>query len=44
MLLTPMDTSSKQKFSKETLALNDTLYQMNLIDAAFYLKGLPRWC
>ena len=30
--LTPMDRSSKQKFSKETRALNDILDQMNLID------------
>ena len=30
--LTPMDRSSKQNFSKETRALNDTLDQMNLID------------
>ena len=30
--LTPMERSSKQKFSKETRALNDILDQMNLID------------
>ena len=30
--LTPMDRSSKQKFSKETRALNGTLDWMNLID------------
>ena len=28
--LTPMDGSSRQKINKETLALNDTLYQMDL--------------
>ena len=27
-----MDTSSRKKISKETLALNDTLHLMNLID------------
>ena len=30
--LTPMDKTSKQKISKETQALNDTLDQMDLID------------
>ena len=30
--LTPMDRSSKQKINKETQVLNDTLYEMNLID------------
>ena len=30
--LTPMDWSSKQKISKETQALNDTLDKMDLID------------
>ena len=30
--LTPMDRSSKQKINKETMALNDTLYQMDLTD------------
>ena len=30
--LTPMDRSSKQKISKETQALNDTLDKMDLID------------
>ena len=30
--LTAMDTSSRQKINKETQALNDTLYQMDLID------------
>ena len=29
---TPMDRSSKQKINKETLALNDTLEQMDLVD------------
>ena len=29
--LTSMDRSSRQKISKETLALNDTLDQMDLI-------------
>ena len=31
-LLTPMDRSSKQKINKETQVLNDTLYEMDLID------------
>ena len=30
--LTSMDRSSRQKINKETLALNNTLCQMNLID------------
>ena len=30
--LTSMDRSSRQKINKETVALNDTLDQMNLID------------
>ena len=30
--LTPMDRSSKHKIKKETQVLNDTLYEMNLID------------
>ena len=30
--LSSMDRSSRQKINKEKLALNDTLYQMNLID------------
>ena len=30
--LTPMDRPSKQKFNKETLILNETLDQMDLID------------
>ena len=30
--LTSMDRSSKQSINKETLALNDTLDQINLID------------
>ena len=30
--LTPMDRSSKQKINKETQALNDTIYQIDLID------------
>ena len=31
-LLTPMDRATKQKISKETLALNDTMDQIDLID------------
>ena len=31
-----MDTTSRQKINKETLALNDTLGQMDLID--IYMK------
>ena len=31
-LLTPMDRSSKQKINKETLVLNNTLDEMDLID------------
>ena len=30
--LTPMDPSTKQKISKETQALNDTMDQLDLID------------
>ena len=30
--LTPMDRSTKQKISKETQTLNDTINQLNLID------------
>ena len=30
--LTPMDRSSKQKINKETQALNDTIYQTDLLD------------
>ena len=30
--LTPMDISTKQKISKETLSLNDTMDQLDLID------------
>ena len=30
--LTPMDRSTKQKISKETLTLNDTMDQLDLID------------
>ena len=30
--LTPMDKSTKQKFSKETQSLNDTMDQLDLID------------
>ena len=30
--LTPMDRSTKQKISKETQTLNDTLDQLDLID------------
>jgi len=38
--LTSMDRSSKQKINKETVALNDTLDQMNLTDIfrTFHLK------
>ena len=31
-LLTPMDRPTKQKISKETQALNDTVGQLDLID------------
>ena len=31
-LLTPMDKSTKQKISKETQTLNDTMDQLDLID------------
>ena len=31
-LLTPMDRSTKQKISKETQSLNDTMDQLDLID------------
>ena len=39
--LTPMDRSSRQKISKETQALNDTLDQMDLFDIyrAFHPKA-----
>ena len=39
--LTSMDRSSRQKTSKETVALNDTLDQMDLIDIfkALYPKA-----
>ena len=30
--LTPMDSSTKQKISKETQTLNDTMHQLDLID------------
>ena len=30
--LTPMDRSTKQKINKETQTLNDTIYQLYLID------------
>ena len=30
--LTPMDRSTKQKIDKETQTLNDTIYQLDLID------------
>ena len=38
--LTPMDRSTKQKISKETQTLNDTMDQLDLIDIyrTFYLK------
>ena len=32
ILLTPMDKSTKQKISKETQTLNDTMGQLDLID------------
>ena len=32
MPLTPMDRLTKQKISKETQALNDTMDQLDLID------------
>ena len=39
--LTPMDRSTKQKISKETQALNDTMDQLDLIDIyrTFHLSG-----
>ena len=39
--LTSMDRSSRQKISKETQALNDTLDQIDFIDVyrAFHLKA-----
>ena len=41
-LLTPMDRSTKQKISKETQTLNDTMDQLDLIDTykAFYPKTM----
>ena len=38
--LTPVDRSSEQKVNKETLALNDTIDQIDLIDIyrTFHLK------
>ena len=30
--LTPMDRSTKQKINKETQTLNDTIYQLDLIN------------
>ena len=40
--LTPMDRSTKQKISKETQTLNDTLDQLDLIDIyrAFHPKTM----
>ena len=40
--LTPMDRSTKQKISKETQALNDTMDQLDLIDIyrTFHLKRM----
>ena len=40
--LTPMDRATKQKISKETLALNDTMDQIDLIDIyrTFHLKTM----
>ena len=39
--LTSMDRSSRQKINKETMTLNDTLVQMDLIDVyrTFYPKA-----
>ena len=39
--LTSMDRSSRKKINEETAALNDTLYQMDLIDVfrAFHPKA-----
>ena len=40
--LTPMDRSTKQKISKETQVLNDTMGQLDLIDIyrAFHPKAM----
>ena len=38
--LTPMDRSTKQKISKETQALNDTMNQLDLI--YIYREFLPK--
>ena len=40
--LTPMDRSTKQKISKETQTLNDTMNQLDLIDIyrTFYPKAM----
>ena len=40
--LTPMDRSTKQKISKETWTLNDTMDQLDLIDICriFHLKTM----
>ena len=40
--LTPMNRSTKQKISKETQALNDTMDQLDLIDIyrSFFLKTM----
>ena len=40
--LTPMDRSTKQKISKETQTLNDTMDQLDLIDIyrTFYPKTM----
>ena len=40
--LTPMDSSTKQKISKETQALNDTMDQLDLTDIyrAFHPKTM----
>ena len=34
--LTPMDRSTKQKISKETQTLNDTMDQLDLIDIGYF--------
>ena len=44
-LLTPMDRPTKQKISKETQALNDTVGQLDLIDIyrAFHPLKKKKW-
>ena len=46
-LLTPMDRSTKQKISKETQILNNTIDQLDLIDILFYFtpkQGISPFC